>query len=461
MFKREVYVKRRQRLKEQVGSGVILLLGNEESSMNYKANHYPFRQDSTFLYYIGLDKPGLNAVIDIDHDKEILFGDDIGLDEIIWTGPVESLADLAMKSGIADVRPRSDLNAFLDHILAKKGTIHFLPPYRPEHEQKLSFWLDIPVNTIDDQISDLLIKSVITQRSNKSPKEVKEIEKAIDITVDMQRKVAHLVKEGISEKAIAGEIHGMALSAGGGLSFPTIATVNGQVLHNQPQENILQKGQMLLCDCGAETSMHYAGDLTRTFPVDHSFSHRQRMIYEIILNAHLAAIEALRPGIKFKNVHLIACRKLAQGLKEAGLMKGDVEEAVSKGAHEMFFQCGLGHMLGLDTHDMENLGKKYLFGYSDQLTKSPQFGMKALRLGKALEAGFVLTIEPGVYFIPELIDRWKAEKNFLDFINYDELEKYKDFGGIRIEEDFLITDTGSRLLGKSLPRTAEGIESIL
>jgi Xaa-Pro aminopeptidase len=460
MFKKETYTKRRQRLKKQVGSGVILLLGNEESSMNYKANYYPFRQDSTFLYYFGLDKPGLAAIIDIDHDKEIVFGDDIDLDEIIWTGPVESLAADAAKTGITDVRPLSDLQKYVDDITAKEDTIHFLPPYRPEHAQRLNIWLDIPVNAMDEKVSEPLIKAIVSQRSNKSPKEVEEIEKAINVTIDMQLRASQLAEPGRTEKEVAGEIHGLALSAGGDLSFPTIVTVNGQVLHNQPREAKLQSGDMLLCDCGAETSMHYAGDLTRTFPVDNTFTDQQRKIYNIILKSHLAAIEALRPGVKFKDIHLLASKKLAEGLKEIGLMKGDVEEAVAQGAHEMFFQCGLGHMMGLDTHDMENLGKKYLFGYSDQLTQSPEFGIKALRLGKALEKGFVLTIEPGLYFIPELIDRWKAEQKFHDFIDYAELEKYRGFGGIRIEEDLLITDEGSRLLGKSLPRTAEDIESV-
>jgi Xaa-Pro aminopeptidase len=284
-----------------------------------------------------VDEAGLAAIIDIDHDKEILFGDDISLDDIIWTGPMESLSDRAIRAGITDVRSSNELHKFIEDIPAKEGSVHFLPPYRPEHEQKLSFLLDIPDNAIDDQVSEPLIKSVVNQRSNKAPEEVEEIEKAINVTIDMQLRVGQLAKEGISETAIAGEIHGLTLSAGGDLAFPTIVTVNGQVLHNQPQDNILQSGQMLLCDCGAETSMHYAGDLTRTFPVNNTFSDRQRAIYNIIVNAHLSAIEALRPGIKFKDIHLLACKKLTEGLKQIGLMKGDVDEAVSRGAHEMFF----------------------------------------------------------------------------------------------------------------------------
>lgn len=456
MFDQEVYIKRRKRLKEQVGNGLILLLGNEESSMNYKDNCYHFRQDSTFLYFFGLDRPGLVAVINVDNDQEIIFGDDISVEDVIWTGPLESLIDHAGRSGIKIVRPMDELEKAI-RTESNNTLIHFLPPYRPENRQKLSYWLNFPLDVVDTLASIPLIKAVITQRSIKSSEEIKEIEKAVDITVDMQLKAASLAKEGRSETDISGVIHGMALSAGGNLSFPTILTVNGQILHNHSKGNILKKGQMALCDCGAETAMHYAGDLTRTFPVGKTFNVLQKEIYEVVLQAHVTAIESLRPGILFREVHLMACEKLAEGLKNVGLMKGDMKEAVVQGAHAMFFQCGLGHMMGLDAHDMEDLGEKYV-GYTDELKKSTQFGLKSLRLGKALESGFVLTVEPGIYFIPELIDWWKKEKKFTEFINYDQLEAYKNFGGIRIEEDILITETGSRVLGKPLPRTAESIE---
>ncbi|TAM97907.1 MAG: M24 family metallopeptidase [Chitinophagaceae bacterium] len=459
MFKKEVYIKRRQRLKELVGNGMILLLGNDESSMNYKDNCYAFRQDSTFLYFFGIDRPGLTAVLDIDTDKEIVFGNDISVEDIIWTGPLESLADQANRAGIREVRPLGDIEKMIDKIRSKESFIHFLPPYRPENKQKLNSWIHIPLEKVNESASVLLIRSVVALRSVKDAEEIEEIEKAINVTIDMQKKAGNLAREGISETAIAGDLHGMALSACGDLSFPTILTVNGQILHNHFQGNILKSGQMILCDCGAESSMHYAGDLTRTFPVDSTFTTKQKEIYHIVLMAHEAAAGALKAGILFKDIHVLACEKLAEGLKDIGLMKGDIKEAVVEGVHAMFFQCGLGHMLGLDAHDMEDLGEQYV-GYTDQLQKSTQFGLKSLRLGKAIEPGFVLTVEPGIYFIPELIDWWKGEKRFPDFINYNELERYKNFGGIRIEEDFLITETGSRLLGKYLPRTAEAVESI-
>lgn len=454
MFDKEVYIKRRKRLKEQVGNGLLLLLGNEESSMNYSDNCYPFRQDSNFLYFFGIDRPGLAAIIDIDDNNEILFGNDIGVEDIIWTGPMQSLKDQADAVGVLKVLLASSIKDYISKAWSKKTRIHYLPPYRADNSQKLNGWLSIPFELLKTKASIELIKAIVAQRSIKSPEEVEEIEKGVNITIDMQLEAARLANEGISETKIAGIIHGIALSEGGNLAFPTILTVNGQILHNHSQGNILRKGQMLLCDCGAETSMHYGGDLTRTFPVDGLFTSQQKDIYNIVLEAHEAAIASLKPGLFFKEVHLLACEKLAQGLKSVGLMKGDIKEAVNQGAHAMFFQCGLGHMLGLDTHDMEDLGEEYV-GYTDELKKSTQFGLKSLRFGRKLETGFVLTVEPGIYFIPELIDLWRKENKFSEFINYEKLETYKDFGGIRIEEDLLITHDGSRILGKYFSRETE------
>ncbi|MEI7960533.1 MAG: aminopeptidase P family protein, partial [Chitinophagaceae bacterium] len=424
MFEKDVYINRRKRLKEQLGSGLILLLGNEESSMNYTDNCYPFRQDSNFLYFFGLDRPGLAAIIDIDNAQEIIFGNDIDVEDIIWTGPLQSLNEQAELVGVSNVLPALSIADKISKPLSEKRKIHFLPPYRADNMRKLTHWLSIPFDLLKISSSTALIKAIVEQRSIKTTEEIIEIEKGVNVTIDMQLEAARLAQEGISETKIAGIIHGIALSAGGNLAFPTILTVNGQILHNHSQGNILQKGQMLLCDCGAETSMHYGGDLTRTTPVDQRFSTRQKEIYDIVLHAHEAAIDSLRPGVFFKDVHLKACETLAAGLKSIGLMKGDINEAVSQGAHAMFFQCGLGHMLGLDTHDMEDLGEEYV-GYTDDLKKSTQFGLKSLRLGRKLEAGFVVTVEPGIYFIPELIDLWRSQNKFPEFINYDKLETYK------------------------------------
>jgi len=459
MFNQEIYSARRQQLKATVKQGLILLLANEESSMNYRDNLYHFRQDSSFLYFIGIDRPSLAVVIDIDNDREIVFGNELTMDDIIWTGPRETIREQAAKSGIHTVQSLSDLDTLLKKAQAAGQAIHFLPPYRADNARKLSDWLDIPYAALKDRASVPLIKAIVAQRSIKSDLEVAEIEKAVGITVDMQLEAIRGARAGMTETQVAGRLQGIAVSAGGQLSFPIILTVNGQILHNHYQQTVLQPGQMVLCDCGAETGMHYAGDLTRTFPVDGAFTPQQKTVYEIVAAAQQRAIDALRPGILFRDVHLLACEQLAEGLRDIGLMKGDVKEAVARGAHALFFQCGLGHMMGLDVHDMEDLGEAYV-GYTEELQQSMAFGLKSLRLGRALEPGFVLTVEPGLYFIPQLIDEWQAAKKFTDFINYDKVQAFRNFGGIRIEEDFLITETGSRLLGKPLYKTAAAIEAM-
>lgn len=457
MFNKETYIERRQQLKSQIKSGVILLMGNEESSMNYSDNHYPFRQDSSFLYFFGLDRVGLIGIIDIDNNQDVLFGDDISVEDIVWTGPMPSLADQGTDVGVSKTALLSAVSIYLDSALKAKRTVHYLPPYRHDNIQKLNFWLNIPFEKLKERSSVPLIKGIVAQRATKSAEEIKEIEKGVNTSIDMQTAAGQMALEGVSETEIAGCIQGIAVSAGGNLAFPSIVTTDGQILHNHGKGNILKKGQMLLVDCGAETEKHYGGDLTRTFPVNDKFSSRQKEMYDIVVASHEAAIAMLKPGVLYMDVHIHACEVLAEGLKSVGLMKGDVKEAVKHGAHAMFFQCGLGHLLGLDTHDMEDLGEQYV-GYTDELKKSTQFGLKSLRFGRAIEEGFVLTVEPGIYIIPELIDLWKSENKFKEFIDYDKLESYKDFGGIRIEEDLLITETGSRLLGKYLPRNSEEIK---
>ena len=458
MFDKYIYIERRSKLKQAVGNGLILLLGNEESSMNYTDNLYHFRQDSTFLYFFGIDRPGLMAFIDIDSDKEILFGDDLTIEQMVWTGYQQPLAAQAESIGINTVKTLDKLEEIIKLAIGQNNKIHFLPPYRPEQVQRLSTLLGIDAAALPSMVSVQLIKAIIAQRSIKNTAEVAEIEKAINVTIDMQLEAMRYAKEGMTEADVAGKLHGLAISAGGNLSFPTILTVNGQILHNHYTDTVLRNGQLVLCDCGAETSMHYAGDLTRTFPVSKSFSAIQKEIYGLVLNTLQAATDLLKPGILYKEVHLFACEKLVEGLQQFGLMKGDVKEAVAEGAHALFFPCGLGHMMGLDIHDMENLGEQYV-GYTDELKKSTQFGLKSLRLGKALEEGFVLTVEPGLYFIPELIAQWEAEKKFTRFINYDKLSPYKTLSGIRLEDDYLITKNGCKLLGKQLPKSPEEIES--
>lgn len=448
MFAKEVYEERRNKLKSEIGEGIILLPGNGESGMNFRDNTYHFRQDSCFLYFTGISRPDLCLIIDIDNDQEILFGDELTVDDIVWTGALETIEAQAEKAGIAFTRKKTEvINA-----LAGNRKIHFLPVYRAETSLKLMDW------GLTGEASVPLIKAIVAQRSIKSEREIQEIEKAITISTLMQLKAQEIARPGVTENAVAAQLQAVAIANGGQLSFPSILTVNGEILHNHASNTVLKDGQMVLCDCGAENELFYAGDLTRTFPVGKAFSSLQQDVYNIVLNAQLKAIEALQPGVLYKDVHLLASAHLVRGLIDLGLMKGDPEQAVAEGAHTLFFQCGLGHMMGLDVHDMENLGEEYI-GYTAELKKSKEFGLKSLRLGKALEPGFVVTVEPGLYFIPVLIDSWAAENKHAQFINYEKVKQFRDFGGIRIEDDFLITTTGSRLLGPPLIKTVEDLHA--
>lgn len=459
MFSPNTYKERRDKLKSQVGSGVILLPGNDEVGMNYRDNVYHFRQDSTFLYYTGVNRPDLVFIIDIDNNTETIFGDDLTVDQIVWTGPVDSLSVFADKSGINTVRSYNDVAVTIQKAIHQKQTVHFLFPYRGEITLRLSEWLSMSANELQRKVSMLLTKAIIAQRSYKTDEELIQIDEAVDLTSAMHLKAIQLSRQGIKEHEIAGQLEGVATSGGGYLAFPIILTVNGQYLHNHASGNVLQNGQMVLCDCGAENAMRYAGDMTRTFPVDKKFTTQQREIYDIVLDAQVSAVNALKPGVLFRDVHLLAAEKLADGLKQLGLLKGDMKEAVALGVHTLFFQCGLGHMMGLDVHDMENLGEEYV-GYTDTIKKSKEFGLKSLRLGRALEEGFVVTIEPGIYVVPELIDQWQAQNKHKDFINYDKVNAFRSFGGIRIEEDYFITSSGSRLLGMPFAKTADDIEAL-
>ena len=458
-FDRQVYIQRRKQLQSKLTNGLVLLLGNEDSSMNYKDNCFPFRQDSTFLYYIGIDQPGLAAIIDLDENKEILFGENASIDDIIWTGPQPLVQELAESVGIGASDNSAKLATLLAAARKTQRPIHILPPYRPENKIKLATWLDTPIAQLPQFISETLIRAVIAQREIKEDREILEMDKAVSISVDMHLAAIQNARPGMKEYELAAQVEAIALANYGRLSYPTILTINGQTLHNHYHGNTIQDGQMVLVDAGAETSMHYAGDLTRTFPAGKQFTTRQRELYTVVLHALDHAVSLLRPGIQYKEVHTQACIKLAEGLTAIGLMKGDAAAAVAAGAHTMFFQCGLGHMIGLDVHDMEDLGEP-LVGYDDQLKKSTEFGWKSLRLGKALKAGFTLTVEPGIYIIPELIDRWKAEQKHTSFINYELLNDYRNFGGIRIEDNFAITDNGSQKLGKSLPKSLDEIEAM-
>ncbi|MBS3818426.1 aminopeptidase P family protein [bacterium] len=459
MFKANIYTERREQLREKIKSGLILFLGNQESSMNYPGNTYPFRQDSSFLYFFGLDSPGLAGLIDVDENRSVLYGNDVDVEEVVWMGDQPLLKDRARQVGVKETYPLDKLEKILRQAIRKGRRIHFLPPYRPENCLKIEKLLGISSSLVPDYASEELIKAVVAQRLIKSKEEIEEIEKAHSLTYEMHTQAMKMAKAGVYEREIVGQMEGLVFSAGCLTAFPTILTINGQILHNHYHGNVLQKGRMVVNDSGAESSMHYAADITRTCPVDGKFSSPQKEVYKIVLNAQKTAIELMKPGIKFKDVHLKAAHTIASGLKELGLIKGNVDDAVKAGAHALFFPHGLGHPMGLDVHDMEDLGEKYV-GYDETVKKSQQFGLAALRFAKPLKSGYVLTVEPGVYFIPKLIDKWKEDKKNTQFIDYQKVEKYRDFGGIRIEDDVLVTNEGARVLGKPIPKEVEEVEEI-
>jgi Xaa-Pro aminopeptidase len=459
MFRPETYVGRRKALQSTFDNGLLLFLGNDESPMNYADNTFHFRQDSTFLYYMGVDQPGWAAVIDIDEGTTTAFANDLDLDAIVWTGVLPSVADLAGRAGITRTAPAAALVDVLAKAASQGRTVRFLPPYRPENALKLFRMLGVHPDQAAARADEGFVRAVVRMRNVKDAEEIAEIEKAVNVSADMHVAAIQMGKAGMMESDVAARVTQIALASGGQLSFPVIATVHGETLHNHSHGNRLDPGRLFILDAGAETVTHYAGDLTSTFPVDRRFTTRQKEIYDIVLAGSAAAVQALRPGVNFRDVHLLAARTMAEGLKGAGLMKGDVGDAVEQGAHAMFFPHGLGHMMGLDVHDMENLGEHWV-GYDGQPTRSKQFGLKSLRLARPLEPGFVFTIEPGIYFIPELIDRWQADGKFRDFINYDALAPYRDFGGIRYEENYVVTPAGARRLGKDRPRTAGEVEAL-
>lgn len=460
MFTPDVYTERRNRLRKEVSGGLALFLGNQEAAMNYPANTYSFRQDSNFSYFFGLDHPDLTGIIDLDGSRDIIFGNDVDIDDIIWMGKQPTMKDQASLAGVMEVMPSASLAGFIADALKANKPVHFLPPYRGETYIQLHSLLGIPVADIRKSASPKLILGVVNLRMVKDALEVAEIEKMVDVAYEMHTTAMKMAKPGVVEREIAGTMEGIALSKAHGVSFPIILTINGQTLHNHHHGNVLKTGRMLVSDAGAESELLYSSDITRTMPVGGKFDARQKLIYEIVLKANNDAIAAAKPGVPFKDVHLLAALAVTDGLKAAGIMKGDTKEAVLKGAHTMFFPHGLGHPMGMDVHDLEGLGENVV-GYDEEVQRSKEFGLAFLRFGRKLREGYVMTIEPGIYFIPELIDVWKAENKHAEYINYDEVEKYRDFGGVRIEDDILITSTGCRVLGKPIPKTVAEIEGMM
>jgi Xaa-Pro aminopeptidase len=459
MLSTETYTQRRLQLKEAMGSGLILFLGHDESPMNYLDNPYPFRQDTSFLYYFGIDSPGLAGLIDVDGDAVSLFGDDATLDEIVWTGPQRTLAEQGARVGVAECHPLSKLEEIVGEGTDSGRIVHFLPPSRAEIILKTEKLLRIPSSDVAQCASKELIRAVVEQRVVKSDEEIAEIEKALSIAADMHTLAMRMSRPGMKEQEIVGAIDGLVSSQGSALAFPIIFSKHGEVLHNHKHVNTLEEGDLVILDAGANSLTHYASDITRTFPIGLPFDDRQQQIYETVLEAQMDAIEAVAPETRFEDIHLLACRRLTEGLQKMGLMKGDVEASVEAGAHALFFPHGLGHMMGLDVHDMEGLSED-LVGYGDEGERNPQFGRRSLRLARALKPGFVVTIEPGLYFIPDLIDQWREAGQHSDFIAYENLDAWKDFGGVRIEDDVLVTEDGYRVLGEPIPKAIEDVEML-
>ncbi len=460
MFSKELYTSRRSNLINLITDGLILIPGNMDVPFNYPANIYTFRQDSSFLYFFGINQPSVIGIIDANSGEEYLFGNDVDIEDIIWMGELPTMKDFSLKNGVKNTAPLSKADEFIEKALKQGRKIHFLPTYRAETKLQLEKLLGIPANDINKNVSESLIKAVVNLRSVKDKYEIEDIERSVDVAYKMHTTAMKMAMPGMKEQEIYGKIEGIALANGGPVSFPIILSVNGQILHNHHHNNTLKAGQLMVTDAGAESAMHYCSDITRTSPVGGKFSGKQKDIYEAVLDANFEVIKKSKAGIAYRDMHLMSAKIIAERLKAVGLMKGNVDDAVANGAHALFYPHGLGHMMGLDVHDMEGLGENYV-GYNDEYKRSEQFGLAFLRMGRKLEEGFVMTVEPGVYFIPALIDIWKKEKKLTDFINYDKVEEYRGFGGIRIEDDVLITKNSCRVLGKPIPKTVKEIEELM
>lgn len=460
-FNKSTYVQRRNELKKNIGNGLVLIFGNNNTPANYPDNAYKFRQDSSFLYFFGQQQEGLVGIIDIDADKEYLIGNDIGIEDIIWTGNVPSIHDLAEEVGICNSKPMDELKTIIDRANSNGQEIHFLPPYRYDIMIQIGDLIGIHPLKTRNAASVKLIKAVVNMRVVKTDEEIAEIQRAMAIGYEMHTTAMKACHPGVTEKEIAGILEGIACSKGSKVSFLSIITMHGEIFHGNPSLHTLESGRLMLCDAGAETINSYCSDNTRVTPISGKFTQKQRDIYSIVEECHDLVIKKVHPGMKWLDMHLDVCHLMTDHLKELGLMKGNTEDAVQAGAHAMFIQHGLGHMMGMDVHDMEGLGQIYV-GFDDEVRPSTQFGTDRLRCGRRVQPGWVLTDEPGIYFIPALIDKWKSEGLHSDFINYEKLETYRDFGGIRLEDDILITNTGCQILGdKIIPYHIDDVETFI
>ncbi len=454
MFSKQTYALRRSELRrllrENGQSGIAVLIGNAEAPRNYYGNTYHMRQDSTFLYYFGLDRHDLAAIIDIDADSDTLYGNDYTVDDFIWMGPQSSVAEQGLTVGVENAKDFAALASDVKKATSQTRKVHYLPPYRAHNRQIVASMLSIPFDDVVNHISTPLIEAVVAQREIKTIEEIAQIDEACNIGNMMHRTAMKMCRPGVTEREVAGQIEGIALKYGKGVSFHSIVSQNGETLHNHSHDGILTDGRLFLVDSGAENVMNYCSDFTRTMPVNGKFSSRQRDIYQIVYNAIITGQQKSKPGITNQSVQIDVAMGMVDGLKAIGLLKGNTEDAVMVGAQALLMPHGLGHQLGLDVHDMEDLGEKFV-GYNKSVQRSTIPGLASLRMGKELKVGHVLTVEPGIYFIPALVDKWQSEGKCAEFINFDKVREYFGFGGCRLENDILITEGGCRELGDERP----------
>lgn len=461
MFNKEVYIQRRNSLKKSVKEGIILLMGNQESARNYHHNYEHFRQDSTFLYYFGLNVENLVGVIDIDNDTDCIYGNDYTIDDIVWMGDQPTICSMGEQAGVESTDTIKSLYSIVALSIKAGRKIHFLPPYRNTTKLKLEELLGIRAAELHNYVSLELIRAVVADREIKSELEIQELNNAFNIGYEMHTLAMKMCAPGLSEREIAGAIEGVALRKGSGVSFHNIVSHNGQILHNHSHANILAPERLLLVDAGAETTMNYSSDNTRTMPISGRYTSKQRDIYDVLIRGFEHALSLVKEGVVNQCIQKECFMVMGEGLHSLGFIKGDFKDAVENGAMSLFMPHGLGHQLGLDVHDMENFGEDNV-GYDAEIQRSTKFGFSSLRMGKRLCQGHVITVEPGIYFVPKLIEKWKKEGINSSFINYDMVDKYLDFGGMRVEDTVVVTANGSRLLGDNrIPYTSTEIEEFM
>lgn len=468
MFSKEVYARRRQTLVAKMADsaaegkrGIALFIGNTEAPAQYKDNCYKFRQDSTWLYFFGIDQPLYAAIIDLDNGNETIFANDVEIGDIIWMGPQPSVASVATSVGVEKSAPYTDLNAAVAKVLAERRPVHFVKPSRYYNTMKIASLLGCGTDEVAGRFSLALTKAIISMRLVKEDCEIEVIDDACNLGYEMHTVARNSIVPGIIEQEIVGKMDGVTLSKGWGVSFPTILTQHGETLHNHLHDKIIEPGKLMVIDAGAESNVHYASDFTRTYPTSGKFTAKQREIYQIVCDCNEFAFSMTRPGISYREVHLKTMHLMLEELRALDIVRGDVQDMVEAGIAGLFMPHGLGHNMGLDVHDMEDYGENYV-GYDDDQSRSPQLGLGSLRMARKLVSGNVITDEPGIYFIPALIEKWKSEKTDQGFVNYSKLESYYDFGGIRLEDDVLVTADGARRLGKErLPISPDDVEAAM